>query len=202
MSSHVIAFRLATAPQIEPPYDDESPQRFARDLPAAGATVRGTLALSLPAAPAAGAAEDATGRHRQSPSDADVPRLRLVGTDRSKAVAATAGGRTDPPPLARWTRSFVQALLEVQCGRRPVQQLLRWTSMEVYEQVRHRARRPWRIKAPPVVTSVRWSEPCEGVAEVSAVVQLGPRRHAVALRLEDDSGRWRCTAVELGPVHL
>lgn len=95
----------------------------------------------------------------------------------------------------------MQAVIEVLCGRRPVQQLLRWTSLEVYEQLQRRARRPWQVTQVPSPRSVHWSEPRDGVAEVSCVVQVGVRHHAVALRLEEDGGRWRCTALELGPMN-
>jgi hypothetical protein len=49
-----------------------------------------------------------------------------------------------------------------------------------------------------VVRSVRVSEPHDGVAEVCAVVQQGPRCRAIALRLEGIDGRWQCTALQIG----
>jgi hypothetical protein len=49
-----------------------------------------------------------------------------------------------------------------------------------------------------VVRSVRVSEPTDGVAEVCAIVQQGPRCRAIALRLEGIDGRWQCTALQIG----
>jgi hypothetical protein len=45
---------------------------------------------------------------------------------------------------------------------------------------------------------VRVFEPADGVAELSAVVQVGPRYRAVAARLEGRNGRWRCVRLQLG----
>ncbi|MQA84974.1 MAG: hypothetical protein GEV03_10210 [Streptosporangiales bacterium] len=177
-SSHL---RLLPAPQADPPYDDEtgSPSMSGEPGAVRGA-VQGTLALSFPAL--------------SRPSKPPAPRLRLVRPDEARGRPAASSG---PPPLAQWTRSFVQALLEVLCGRRAVQQLVRWTSVEVYEELLRRTGRPSRIQQRPILQSVRWSEPLDGV---SAVVQIGRRRHAFALRLEDRSGRWQCTALEVGPI--
>ena len=49
-----------------------------------------------------------------------------------------------------------------------------------------------------VVRSVHVSEPVDGVAEVCAIVQQGPRCRAIALRLEGIDGRWQCTALHIG----
>jgi hypothetical protein len=46
--------------------------------------------------------------------------------------------------------------------------------------------------------SIRVCEPADGVAEVSAVVQIGPRFRAMAARLEGLDGRWRCVRLQLG----
>jgi hypothetical protein len=48
------------------------------------------------------------------------------------------------------------------------------------------------------VSSVRLTEPADGVAEVAATVRRGRRTTAVALRLEGLDGRWQCTALEVG----
>ncbi|MCW2915222.1 MAG: hypothetical protein JWN52_3290 [Actinomycetia bacterium] len=46
------------------------------------------------------------------------------------------------------------------------------------------------------MVSWRVQEPVPGVAEVSAVVLMGGRFHAIALRLEPFRGRWLCSAIE------
>jgi hypothetical protein len=109
------------------------------------------------------------------------------------------------PEPAPWAARLVQAISEVLALDRPLTQLVRWTSPEVYDNLRHRvsARRPAR-PAPwpgrqrrPILRSVHVAEPCDGVAEVCAVVDDGQRTRAYALRLEGTDGRWRATALEL-----
>ncbi len=118
---------------------------------------------------------------------------------------------------------LAQALVEIITGDRPLTQLVRWTTAEVYEQMHHRVRTlatcPVPLTTPsapgrrhrPRVATVRVSRPAEGVAEVAARVDHGPRSTAVALRLERRVGarrvvtgsvashvaesRWVCTAI-------
>jgi Family of unknown function (DUF6459) len=115
----------------------------------------------------------------------------------------------DPQPTSRrelpdphpWTTRFVQAVLEALVGRRPVAQLQEWTSAPVLSGIAQAAGgRRWARFAGtrPTIRSVRVSEPVDGVAEVSAVVQRGERCCAVAARLEGLDGRWRCTALQVG----
>ena len=185
MSSRSTHLRLVPAPQPDPPYDDEGPPAPPPNPPAiggfGGGYVQGTLALALPA----------------TASAPPRPRLRAV---RPYEAADRPAPDPAPPPAARWARTFVQVLLEVLCERRPSQQLVRSTSTEVYEQLRRLTSRPLRVQRPPFPRSVRSFEPRPGVAEVSCVVQVGARRHAIALRLEARGERWQCTALELGPI--
>ena len=98
---------------------------------------------------------------------------------------------------------------------RPVSQLVRWTTAAIYEELCARVARPAAAARPAVrtrvgnrdvvatrlaevVRSVRVSEPGDGVAEVCAIVQQGPRCRAIALRLEGIDGRWQCTALQIG----
>lgn len=193
--------RLPT-PQWDPPYDDEVGLRDHRRRRGRAATddgVQGTLALAfvLPSG---------------LPATPEPPRLRLV----TPVPDGDAGGDDDdvspqPTPRAllpeprRWAIRLVQALVEVLAGDRPATQLVRWTAADVLADVQRRltvtARRcpPGRSGAArAVVRSVRVSEPRDGVAEVCALVQRGPRTTALALRLDGLDGRWQCTALELG----
>lgn len=110
-----------------------------------------------------------------------------------------------PPPPAAWARQFVQAALEAAAGRRPVNQLVRWTSEEVFSLLSRRAALAARLGStgsPPsgacLVRSVRLCRPTASAVEASAVVLDRGRYRAVALRLEDTDGRWRVTALEIG----
>ena len=166
-------------PRIDGPYDDE----LAEPSPA----VSGSLALAFPA-----------------PTRPGVP-LRLVPPADGRDGAAPAGGPTrrdalpDPRP---WTARLAQAVAEVLAGARPAAQLSRVATLEVLRLLeRNSGRLGARRDSPtrrPLVSSVHVSEPRDGVAEVCAVVDTGPRRRALAMRLEGTDGRWRCTALQVG----
>ena len=111
------------------------------------------------------------------------------------------------PAPTPWAGRLVQAVIEVVSGVRPVTQLVRWTTAPVYEALCARVARPAAntgsrdhatTRLAEVVRSVRVSEPRDGVAEVCAIVQQGPRCRAIALRLEGIDGRWQCTALHIG----
>jgi hypothetical protein len=113
------------------------------------------------------------------------------------------------PAPTPWAGRLVQAVIEVVSGVRPVSQLVRWTTAPIYEALCASVARPVASAATgsrgvantrlaEVVRSVRVSEPRDGVAEVCAIVQQGPRCRAIALRLEGIDGRWQCTALQIG----
>jgi hypothetical protein len=97
----------------------------------------------------------------------------------------------------------VQAIVEVTSGARPVGQLIRWTTTDVYDTIQRRIARAGLLgetgkRVGAIVRSVRVDEPVDGVAEVCAVIQHGARCRAIALRLEGVDGRWQCTALQVG----
>jgi len=112
------------------------------------------------------------------------------------------------PAPTPWAGRLVQAMIEVVSGVRPVSQLVRWTTASIYDELSARVARPVAAGAggrttnatrlAEVVRSIRVSEPRDGVAEVCAIVQQGPRCRAIALRLEGIDGRWQCTALQIG----
>ncbi len=101
------------------------------------------------------------------------------------------------PSAQVFAHALVQRLLEVLAGVRPLAQLQRDSSLEVYDglemllTVRPRPKgvRPDRRD----VRSVHVQEQEDGVAEVNATVRRNGRYTAFALRLEGISGHWRCT---------
>ena len=116
----------------------------------------------------------------------------------------------DPPPadaaMQAMARRFLQAVVEMVGADRPVVQLLRWSTPEVYEQVCRRAdavaagtdsihrSRTGRAR----VVSVHVSRPDAAVAEVAAHVRHDGRSRALAARLEQRGDRWLCTALQMG----
>jgi hypothetical protein len=185
--------RRLPAPACEPPYDDERPGGGPAGPPPGA--VQGTLALAfvlpngMPAAP--------------SPP----PGLRLVPRPAADEDADAVDFGPQPTstaelPTARgWAARFVQAVIEVLAGDRPVSQLVRWTTTAVYDDLAALVVAPAAARAAAargVVRSIHVAEPVDGVAEVAALVRRGARSTAVALRLEGLDGRWQCTALELG----
>jgi hypothetical protein len=97
--------------------------------------------------------------------------------------------------------------VEVVGGDRPVSQLLRWTSPEVYHDLARRAhlvaaaagRRPGAggiQSVRPQLAGLRTSFVSDACAEVSLHVRYGPRSRAVAARFELRRDRWQVTALE------
>lgn len=114
-------------------------------------------------------------------------------------------------PLRRevesWARRYAQAAVEIVGGDRPVSQLLRWSSRDVYEDLARRAllvaraggHRPGQARVQPVRPLVRRVHSCflsHEVVEVSVHVRYGSRSRAVAARFERRAERWQCTALE------
>jgi hypothetical protein len=128
---------------------------------------------------------DPAGRPSPRPTDDDEPLRPMTPS-------------SDLPPVAPWAGRLVQACVEALSGHRPVAQLLRWTSLDVFTQLQELALPPGAGARPSYVRSVHVSRPSDGVAEVAAVVSDGRRSRAYALRLEGRDGRWRCTDLVLG----
>jgi hypothetical protein len=106
-----------------------------------------------------------------------------------------------PGDTREWAVRFSQVALEVATGLRPPAQLVRWTTPAVIAALARRhalAQRGGGRPTRATVRSVRLCEPVPGVREVAAVVVAGPRVRALAFRMEDEAGRWRVVAFELG----
>ena len=211
--------RRLPARHTDPPFDRVAGQPFDEGVDARPRMrpVQGTLALAfalpsgLPAVPARPELPDGVRRLRLVPAlPADAGR-RATSEAAHHGRRAGRGSEDDsfgPQPTARallpeprlWAGRLVQAVVEVTVGRRPLAQLLRWTTTDVYDSVRCRIAHAVTVtgsEAAPRVRSVHVNEPRDGVAEVCAVVQHGPRCRAIALRLEGLDGRWQCTALQV-----
>ena len=181
------ALRLLPAPPCEPPYDDELPHPsslppVARSLPG----VAGSTALATAPPP-------------------ETVVLRLVPPPACSPAAVDDDDATPRTPLVQlpasrpFAHALVQRLLEVLAGLRPVSQLQRDTSFELYTELEETLAGSRRTVGPRPsrrdVRSVHVQEHEEGVAEVCATVRRGGRVSALALRLEGVDGGWRCTAL-------
>jgi hypothetical protein len=110
--------------------------------------------------------------------------------------------RTLPDP-SPWGRRLLIGLIETAAGHRPLQQLAAMVSPSVgrglgaeFDRAVQTGARHWLHRA--TIRSLRVAEPATGVAEVCATVETGPRVRAIAMRLEEHHGRWRCTRLQLG----
>jgi hypothetical protein len=99
---------------------------------------------------------------------------------------------------------MVQAVLEVLAGDRPLTQLVRWTTVEVYEYLAWRRRQTAsrlsdgsHASRRAVLTSVHVCQPANDVVEGCAIARRDGRAAAIAFRLEADQDLWRCTAFSL-----
>lgn len=135
-----------------------------------------------------------------------APLLRLVTeplapeptpNDDDAWCAATRTPTAQLPAAQVFARTLVQGLLEVLAGVRPIRQLQRDTTPELYTSLATQVTRGRCLAGPRpdrrAVRSLHVQERPEGVVEVCATVVRGPRLAALALRLEGQDGRWRCT---------
>jgi Family of unknown function (DUF6459) len=156
------------------------------------ATVQGTLALDL--GPRLDAPEPRVTPYRTDAGDApglDVVPVDLIRRRRFEQHAARIGA----------------ALVEIVGGDRPVSQVLRWTTPDVYQDLARRAhlvaaavgRRPGTggtQSVRPQLVALHTSFVSEQCAEVSLHVRYGARSRAVAARFEVVRDRWQVTALE------
>ena len=181
--------RLLPAPDLEPPFVEE-PTPFLRLVTDDQATL--PLDWPLPSGVVAS----------PRPGELTLVRTRPQDSDDFGPVPTPRDGLPEPAP---WAARLVQGIAEVIALDRPLTQLIRWASPEVYEELRYRVdsgRRHRDAHASgqgrrPTVRSVHVTEPADGVAEVCALVDDGRRARAYALRLEGADGRWRATALDL-----
>jgi len=115
--------------------------------------------------------------------------------------------RTQRRQLHSWVGRFGQAAVEIVGGDRPVTQLLRWTTAEVYAELERRAgvvgraghHQPGQTTVQPVrprVLSVHSYFVTPQVVETSIHVRFGARSRALAARFEARRDHWICTALQ------
>ncbi|MEO8889095.1 MAG: Rv3235 family protein [Jatrophihabitantaceae bacterium] len=139
--------------------------------------------------------------HRTGPWDRRLPfqEPRPLGRH-AQPGAALPQSLPDP---AGWGRRLLVGIIETAAGRRPLQQLSALLDHRVAYGLGTDFERAARLNRPhwihtATVRTVHASTPADGVAELNATLQVGRRVRAVALRLEAQDGRWRCTKLQLG----
>lgn len=160
---------LRPAPHREPPFEDES----------------SAAVLSL-----------VTAYDQQLPFDPS----HSIGESRSLArqERARLGQLPDPAALGR---RLVIAIIELATGRRSALHLNRHFAPAVLSGLARDAGRITRLGTegrPATLHSIHAVSPADGVSELVAVVQVGARFRAIALRLEAKNGRWRCVRLQIG----
>ena len=123
-------------------------------------------------------------------------------TEQQWCVAPTS----PPPPAAELPDpkqvcgAVVLAAVEALRSARPLAQLTRWVTSEVFEALARAATpaTPNGNRARAVVRGVRICRIGPDVAEGSVVIHDGPRVRAAAVRLEAHRGAWRVTALQIG----
>ena len=167
---------------MSPPHEKVVPLR----VPVPVESIQGTLALDL--------------QPRHDPPDPG----RGSGRPAGDVIPIDQGVRRQ---IDQWSRRYAQAVVEIVGGDRPVSQLLRWSSREVYADLQRRAllvaragqHLPGQGRVQPVRPQVQNVRSCflsRQVVEVSVHVRYGRRSRALATRFELRAGRWQCTALE------
>lgn len=154
-----------------------SPERPAQDPPATDLS-----ALRLVPVPDVGPPFDGE-LQAGAPASLAVPAPAVApASERSRALTHTGGtGRAESP--GEWPQQFARLLAEALAGARPIRQILPWTS--------ERARLHLHNLTPlfaggqrPRVLRVIATRPTREVIEMTVIVKVGTRTHALAIRLE------------------
>lgn len=171
-----VAIGLVVVPEVAPPYDDALPgDRRPRPTP------RGAPGGRSPG-------------HVAGSDAADVSRAIAAMADATRASTGRPGyGQF----AGHWPSQFAQVLAETLAGSRPASQLGPWTT----RQTRRRISQLGPIMSTahrPRVRRVIVTSPTGGVLEMTVVVGLGTRVHALAVRLE----RTQVSAADDSPGRL
>lgn len=203
-------------------------QHAAADRPAAAApSLKGSAATRVRTHPApARPRQPSTGR--RTPAGAVVERPPLVGAqartrwdrirfqptlDPAEARTGRKSGETPTRPPApapvempdplHSAATIVTAAGEVLTGHRPVDQLARWTTPELFEAIARRAGLARRLLGPDPqpdrmrARTVRTQQTAYGACEATVLLDDGSRVRAAAARLEAHRGRWILSRLEI-----
>lgn len=138
--------------------------------------------------------------HVRAPVAGSSEDLRRRGTRFADAEEPTRTTPVEDP--TQLCCAIVQAAVEALRGTRPLAQLVRWVTPEVYEGLSVRATLTVRVLGTattrPTIRRIRLCRLGEHAAEATVVVDDGDRVRAVAIRLDERRGAWRASALEIG----
>jgi hypothetical protein len=130
-----------------------------------------------------------------------IPKLYLVPTpDLLEGEEAEPDTARRPSPLSQlpdledWVGKYIVSVIEIYGGKRPLQQLARWSHRNIYTQL---SKNIGTWKPLPKIRKIYISQPLEGIAEVTATLKFDQRVRSLALRFEGVDHRWLCTQLEL-----
>ncbi|MGH3620327.1 MAG: Rv3235 family protein [Sciscionella sp.] len=112
---------------------------------------------------------------------------------REKEKKALRGERAGGGPTRAALHGLVRSVLEVLDGHRPVTQLRELFDERAYTTIVAAVRTRTRTRASRRLRRLYPCIPAEGVVELCATVDDGPRVRAATARMERRGGRWRCT---------
>ncbi|MGA7204994.1 MAG: Rv3235 family protein [Specibacter sp.] len=152
---------------------------------------------------------------RPGSETAPSPAAAQAGTPSTLALDPLANERA---LVAEMSKKISQAVLEVLCGARSVQQLARWLDTMCFNALTTRARlyaqacqeetrhssggvaedNVRTLHHQPIVHSVHVSPVIPGIYETSVVIADKTRFRAIAMRFEESQGAWKVTALRIG----
>lgn len=104
------------------------------------------------------------------------------------------------PEVTAFARRYCRMAAEVLTGFRPVEQLRPHTALGIMEWLRQYAipiARHRQIAPAPAIRTLAVCTPADGVAEVNAVIQRGPRARAMTARFVEYDNEWKCVHLQV-----
>ena len=130
-----------------------------------------------------------------------IPKLYLVptpdfleGEELDGDIGRQASPLSDLPKLDDWVGIYIVSVIESCGGKRPIQQLSRWSHRLVYSAL---IKDVGKWVPLPKIRKIYISQPLEGIAEVTATLKFDQRIRSLVLRFEGVDKRWLCTKLQL-----
>jgi hypothetical protein len=133
-----------------------------------------------------------------------VPKLYLVptpdnfeGEETDPTFARKPSPLSELPALDEWVAKYVVSIVEILNGKRPIQQISRWTHRITYQRIVNEIHNISTWRPQPKIRKFYISQPLEGIAEVTVTLRFENQIRAMLLRFEGVERRWVCTQLEL-----